>query len=504
MVDKEKIYVKKKNETFMEVDADSSLLYEIKEYFTFEVPGAKYHPKVKMKVWDGKITLLNLPACTMYIGLLQNLQKFCNSRHYDLIIDPTLQSKDPATPVDVFKFVMSLDIHSNKKSIKPHDYQLAAIYHAIKNKRITLLSPTASGKSLMIYSIMHWILTKSNKTTNSVLLITPNVGLVKQMYSDFDDYSYANGFDVTGNIQTISEGASKDVTKKVVISTWQAIYKQDAKWFNQFDAIIVDEVHQAAANSLRSIMEKSTNVPYRIGLTGTLSEAKTNELVITGLFGKVQRVAHTTELIEKGHISNVDINCIVLKYQDKEEQKLIKNADYHGELEYICGHEKRNQLLTKMAIESKGNTLVLFTYVDKHGKIIYDSIKTALGDSKRKVFFIHGAVDGNERDEIRSIVEKENDAIIVASYGTLAVGTNVKRLHNIIAASPTKSLVRVLQSIGRGLRLADDKTKFIWFDIVDDFSGGTKKKNYAFLHFIKRLEIYSTQGFQYKIVEMKL
>lgn len=501
----EQIVVSKKNDTYMVLNADASLLYEVKDHFTFEVPGARYHPKVKMRIWDGKISMLNLPSCTMYIGLLERLRQFCASRDYQLVVDPLLEEKNQLSALDVYQFVKGLDLHAGGKKISPHDYQLAAVYHAITNKRITLLSPTSSGKSLMIYSIIRWILCQSGNTKKSVLLIVPNVGLVRQMYSDFKDYSAANSFDVDEMVQTIAEGSTKVVNAPVVISTWQSIYKEDAKWFNNFDAIMVDEVHQAQANSIRGIMEKAVNVSYRIGLTGTLSEAKTHELVINGLFGKIHRVITTSELIDMGAISDIKIKCILLKYQDKAECKLVKGADYHGEIDYICGHEKRNKLLTKIAVNSKGNTLVLFNFVEKHGKVIYDSIIEALGEnSTRKVFFIHGGVEGAERDEMRAIVEKEEDAIIVASYGTLSTGTNIRRLHNIIAASPTKSMIRLLQSIGRGLRKADDKEDFQWIDVVDDFSGGTKKINYAYAHFIKRLQIYTEQQFTYELIPVKM
>lgn len=496
----DKIVVSKKNSTYIELDAEPSLLYEIKDHFTFEVPNAKYSPKYKMGVWDGKISLLNFPSCTMYVGLLDKLREFCDSRDYELVIKPDVLTLNQVTPKEVYDFVTSLNL-----PMQPRDYQLAAIYHAIRNQRLTLLSPTSSGKSLIIYCIIRWILGQDFESGKSVLLIVPNIGLVRQMFSDFIEYSNDDEmkFDPEAYVQTISEGDTKTVSSPVVISTWQSIYKQDAKWFNQFDAIMVDEVHQAQANSIRGIMEKATAVDWRIGLTGTLSGAKTHEWVINGLFGNIKRVATTSELIEKGHISSIDIRCVMLKYQDKEQLKQIKGAEYHAEIDYICAHTKRNKFIVNLALNQKGNTLVLFNYVDKHGKVIYDMIMEKLGDNPtRKVFFIHGGVEGEERDEMRAIVEKENDAIIVASYGTLSTGTNIKRLHNIIAASPTKSLIRLLQSIGRGLRKGSDKDNFVWWDIVDDLSSGNKKKNYAFLHFIERLRIYTEQEFNYKIMNL--
>jgi superfamily II DNA or RNA helicase len=283
-------------------------------------------------------------------------------------------------------------------------------------------------------------------------------------------------------------------------STWQSVYAiEDPKWFNFFDGIIIDETHLAAAQSLKSIMEKSTDVHYRIGLTGTLSGSKTHELVITGLLGKISKIATTQDLIEQGHVSSINIKCLVLEYQNKEEKKLIKGADYQGEINYICTLERRAILVGKIALESAGNTIVMFNFRE-HGEMLYKYISEHAAEG-RKVFFIHGDIDGDERNSMRAIVEKENDAIIVASFGTTSTGVSIKRINTIIAASPTKSVIRLLQTIGRGLRKADDKDSFTWIDLVDSFNTSKSGMNYAYKHFIERLKIYNEQGFEYKIVK---
>jgi superfamily II DNA or RNA helicase len=505
-VEEDTIKISRVNEVYMRVNAEPGILQEIKEAFTFEIPNAKYNPKVKMRIWDGKISLLNIHTKQMYTGLYFSLKEFAESRGYAIDCDDqSYINGDDVSPKAVFDFVKGLNLHSDGKPIQVRDYQLVAIWTAIKHRRRTLLSPTASGKSLIIYCTIRWILEKT--TGGTALLIVPNIGLVRQMFSDFEDYSSHNGFDVNEMTQTISEGADKKIIANIVISTWQSIYKQPIAWFNQLDGILCDEVHLAQATSIKEMMEKATEVKYRVGLTGTLGDAKTHEWVITGLFGKVTRVATTAELIEKGQIADIAISCLVLDYEDKNERKLLKEVDYSTELDYICGHEKRNILVAKMAIESKGNTLVLFNFVEKHGKLIHELILKMLaakGNTTRKVFFIHGSVKGTDRDLMRAIVEKEEDAIIIASYGTMSTGTNIKRIHNIIFASPFKSVIRLLQSIGRGLRMAEGKTKMNLIDIVDDFSGGNKKKNFTFNHFIERLRHYTEEKFEYKIVKIKI
>ncbi len=479
----------------MKIDADTSILHEIKDYFTFDVPGAKWSPKFKAGVWDGKISLINFPACNMYMGLLPLLKEFCDVRDYELDISPKLLETDNLSPKEIFEFVKSLNVHSNGQKLTVKDYQLASVFTMLQKRRLTLLSPTSSGKSLIIYLIIRWLLTNEKQ----ILLIVPNIGLTGQMFSDFQDYSTENGFEVYEYCQIIAEGASKEISKSIVISTWQSIYKQPASWINQFDAIICDEVHLAQANSIRTMMENATKVKYRFGLTGTLKDTKTHEWVISGLFGPIKRFVSTADLIERGDVSDISITCLVLEYSDKEECKVLKRAEYSDEIQYLAKHSKRNDIIASLAINCKGNTLILYQLID-HGKFLFDLISDKV--KERKVFLINGSINGDERNEIRTIVEQEENAIIVASYGTTSTGTSIKKIHNIIAASPTKSVIRLLQSIGRGLRKAEGKTHFKWYDIVDDFSGGKGKCNTTYDHFIKRLEIYTSESFNYKISKL--
>src|ERR1035437_2967850 len=421
----EEITITKVNESNFRITADTGTLQEIKEYFTFAVPGAKYSPKFKMRIWDGKISLLNLNTRTMYMGLISKLLDFCTDRGYKPILSPDMFFKNKVDAKEVIEFVNTLNIHSDGNPIKIRDYQYAAIYAGILNKRRTLLSPTASGKSLIIYCIIQWILKKDK---GSVLLLVPTVGLVGQMESDFLDYS--NG---TFTVQTISDGASKIVSNSVVVSTWQSVFKQTGKWFNQFDGIIVDEVHTAQANSIRGIMESATDVHYRIGLTGTLSGSKTHELVISGLFGKISQITTTAKLIEDGHTADIDIRCLVLEYQDKEEQKLIKGADYPGEVAYLCTSEKRNNLIAKIAVKSTGNTLVLYNNII-HGDLLYVAINDLLPEgSLRKVFLINGSVSGDDRNNIRAIVEKEGLNAVELYFGDQSI--ILKHSDNVLLVS---------------------------------------------------------------------
>ncbi len=485
------------NNSYLKIETESGILQEIKEYFTFFAPNYKFHPKYKAKQWDGKICLVQ--GKKIYAGLLSKLQDFSKSREYQLNIDSNIQHTNDVSFETISKFVDELNIHSNGEKLEKRDYQIHSVFTSIKNKRRILLSPTSSGKSYVIYCIIRWLIEHNKR----ILLIVPNIGLVKQMFSDFDDYSSENNFDIREYVQMIAEGATRDISKPIAISTYQSLLRVDTStYFNSnFDSIIVDEVHLAEAKTIRSIMESATDVEYRFGLTGTLNKAKTHELVIQGLFGDIEKIISTRELIDKGYISDVNIKCIVLEYSNKEEKALVKSMKYSDEAQFLSKHEKRNKLLAKLAIESKGNTLILCNYVE-HTETLYNIIKEKVGDS-RKVFLITGKVDGDIRNDMRGEIEKENDAILVATFGTTSTGVSIKRLNNIIAASSTKSLIRLLQSIGRGLRKAHDKTKFTWFDIVDAIYVTKSKQNYSYKHFIERLEIYNEQEFEYKLFKIK-
>jgi superfamily II DNA or RNA helicase len=323
----------------------------------------------------------------------------------------------------------------------------------------------------------------------------PTTSLVSQLASDFADY----GFVSDRFVHRIFAGQDKQTDKPITISTWQSIYKLPKEYFQQFDLVIGDEAHLFKAKSLTSIMSKLDSCRYRFGFTGTLDGAQTNKLVLEGLFGPVRKVTTTAELIEQKHLSDFKIKAIVLSYPD-ELRKMIARMDYQQEIDYIVSLSPRNRFITNLALSLEGNTLLLFQFVDKHGKILYNMIKN---ETDKPVFFVHGGVDGEEREQIRSIVEKEKSSIIVASYGTFSTGVNIRNLHNVIFASPSKSRIRNLQSIGRGLRKSETKTESVLYDIADDLTWKSNK-NFTILHFMERIKIYNEEKFEYKLYNVNL
>ncbi len=462
----------------MQVQAEPSVLQELSDQLTFLVPGAKFMPQVKNRFWDGKIRLLNTMTGLTYVGLVRFVQEFCYQRNYQFSLDDELIVATDDTPPKLPKSLTK----------EPRDYQLKALKNAVNATRGIFLSPTASGKSLIIYLLSCFYKKKT-------LIIVPTVSLVMQMKKDFEDYA-GKPLD----IHCITAGVDKVSTSPIVISTWQSIYKMPKNWFSQFEVVIGDEVHIFKANSLKSIMEKLENCRYRFGFTGTLDGSQTNRVTLEGLFGPVQQVTTTSELMEQNHVANLKIKAIILQYTP-EIRKQAKDFTYQDEIDFLVRYEPRNKFIRNLALNLKGNTLVLFQYVEKHGKLLYDMMRDK--DDTRKIFFIHGGVDAEDRENVRAIVEKENDAVIIASYGTFSTGINIRNLHNVVFSSPTKSRVRTLQSIGRGLRISDTKDAVTVYDIADDLKYKTRM-NFTLQHFTERLNIYNSEDFDYKIVSTEI
>ena len=491
------IKITKLNEVFLHFEcSDMGIEQELIEFFSYYVPNYQFMPKFKARLWDGKIKLAHPVRKTLYVGLLQYLIEFAKNSKYIIKYINEMEEQKVDLLTDLNNYAQNLIICARNRRISLHDYQLDAINHALMSKRCILQSPTASGKSAIIYVISRYLMEHDLKC----LVIVPNTSLVEQFYSDFEDYSSANGWSTQENCQKIYSGFPKEIKSNLVFSTWQSIYKLPAAWFRQFNCIIGDEAHQFTGQSLTSIMEKLTGIEYRIGTTGSLSDSKVHTLVLEGLFGPVNKVVTTSELQESGKLSKLEISSIVLQYTD-EERKLMKGKDYAEEINFIIGHTKRNKFITNLACKSTGTTLVLFQMVKKHGKILYDLISSRANG--RSVYFIYGSTPTEERERIRQAVEKEENAIIVASYGCYSTGINIPSIENIIFASPFLSKIRNLQSIGRGLRLSNGKTHCKLYDITDDLRWKTHK-NHTLKHGAERYKLYIEEKFPVKIIEVKI
>jgi len=428
-------------------------------------------------------------------GLYVYMIKFAAERGYEVDTEETDYGLPiPTEKLDTLLFNSFLE--SCQLPFMPREYQYDAVVTALTRSRGILLSPTGSGKSFIAYLLIKYYMSMIDEH-KQILIIVPTTSLVEQMVSDFEDY----GMMTDDAVHKIYSGKDKNTTKRVIVSTWQSIYKFPPAWFKKFGMVIGDECHGFKSKSLSSIMNKATEAKYRYGLTGTLDGTQTHKLVLEGLFGPVYQVTKTVELQNDGTLAPLDIDVLVLKYSE-ETRKAWDAKTYQEEIDWIVRNDCRNRFIRNLAVGTNGNTLVLFQRVDAHGKPLFDLINSKVEEG-RKVFFVSGEVATSDREAIRKIVEKQKDAIIVASLGTFSTGINIRNLHNIIFASPSKSQIKVLQSIGRGLRQSDNGQTTRLYDIADDLHWH-KRKNYTLIHSAERVKIYSKEQFNYQLHEVPI
>ena len=471
------------NAVHARIRCDDSVARELYDRFTYEAPGYKFHPAYKAGHWDGKIRMFSLKDRTIYRGLQREIEMYCEEQEYKFFAP----KEDPIFEPDF----SDVDI---KFDLEPREYQWDGATIAAMNKRALFLSPTGSGKSLIIYLT---ILYHGLKT----LLIVPRADLVDQMYGDFS--SYSDNDTVEDWCHKVRAGI-KDTGKLVTITTWQAIKDMPEEWFEQFEMVVGDEVHLFTAKSLVSIMERLKSCEHRYGFTGTLKGAKTAELTLVGLFGPIHKLTSTSELQAQGHLSKARIEIIVLEHPEwvrkLRKKKFLK--EYSEEMDFVVRLQKRNEFLRDLCMSLDKNTLMLFQFVEKHGAVLYEMMK-----DYPKLHYLHGGVKGSDRNDARLEVEEQDGAKILASFGVFSTGTNIKNLHNLIFASGWKSRVLNLQSIGRVLRLFGDGKEAVIYDVADDMSYRTKtskNRNHGMKHLEERLNIYNEEGFDYRINKIRL
>ena len=463
------IILKKIDEVFMQVQCDDGLARDLHDFFSFTVPNAKFMPSVKHRYWDGKVRLFSIKTNKIYIGLLPYVDEFCRERGYDIKgINDIIGNKE-RQPNEEFIGELGLPF-------EPRDYQLEAFRSAVQYGRQLLLSPTASGKSLIIYLLARYY----NKKT---VIIVPTTSLVEQMAKDFEDYGYDKKICKIYSGQPIFDS---DIT----ITTWQSFSKAPKNVLESFDVVFGDEAHLFKANVLKGILEKMKKTAIRFGTTGTLDGSECHRLQLEGMFGPVKKVISSKQLMDEGTIADIDIHCIILKH------KKCHTMSYQEEMDYLVSSEHRNMFITNLVASLKGNTLVLFQYVEKHGEVLYPLLDGRVKD----LHYVYGGTDTEDREKVRGLVEKSDDNVILASYGTFSTGVNIKRKDNIVFASPSKSKIRNLQSIGRGLRKTEGKDSMRLFDIADDL----QCDNYTLRHLKDSINIYNEERFPYEIKQFDL
>ena len=497
------IEVKFSDTSFVQIQAESHIIFELRDYFSFQPPGYQYQAKYKYGGWNGYIYLMDYNGRLPY-GLAYLVSKFAESRGYSIWVDPKINEEEDITRESFDSWLTDHPVYSGDKQITPHWYQADSVFHALKKRRAVLNLPTSAGKSLIQGLISRWCL---ENYTGKVLVIVPTTSLVDQMINDFADYRLFPREMMLG----IRSGSTKNSNAKIYVSTWQSAVKMPPEWFQQFMCLMVDECHLSTGASITKIINTMDQCIFKFGLSGSLKEGKTNMMQYVGAFGQIFKPVSTSKLMEEGHVSNLKINTIFLRYPE-EEIKRLKGADYQTETTYVTSHKKRNiwicKLALKLARDKNENVFVMFR-LTKHGKWLYEQLSKVYDN----VVYISGETDTNDRNEMKRIAESTKGLIVIGSIGVLSTGVSIKNLHHIIFAHPCKSAVTVKQSIGRVLRLHGSKLFASVWDIVDNLATLAKSKtaknkysslNYSMKHAIERVRIYSEERFDYVIKHIDL
>jgi superfamily II DNA or RNA helicase len=498
------------NETWMKVVCkDVYMELDLQDRFSFKIPNAQYDPRVKRGVWDGIKKLYNRQTKKMYCGLLYKVLSFAEEKEWSISVDPSLMpDTDSITTADLSKLVSELiKPHDNGIPLVPYDYQLEAVSYMLNMDRSVCLAATASGKSLMLYLAVRFYQMMEELDEKTIFITVPTISLVEQLYSDFENYSTFEGstWHVNKYCQKISSKYPKFVEKQIVITTWQSMEKLPHDLYEDIGAIFIDECHTAQAATLTNLIEQATTCSIRHGLTGTLSGMECDELVVQGLLGPAKRIITAKEIIDSGRASPVEVNMVMLNYTDRNRLELAQRcrklkgpAKYQAELEFINEMESRREFIYGMVDSLKGNSLVLFDRKETYGQQMYDHYKELYPET---TFLITGDVNADERELIRLSMEDHDKAVIWASYGTMAMGVSIKKLHNMVLISSSKSKIRVLQSVGRMMRNHSEKDHAKIYDIVDNLTHNNSS-NYMMKHAAERIQLYTNEQFPVSFMEL--
>ena len=437
-----------------------------------KVPNAEFTPKYKIGLWDGLKRYYKLNGTTFGFpkGFIDYVIKKLKDENIEVIYESIEQTINIPTLEEFNTFVDSLNI-----PFKPYDYQLKASYESIRDKRRVAVMSTSSGKSLCVYIESMWFKSQGYKT----VIIVPTIMLTTQLYEDFKSYGLQN----TEEVHLIGgDNKVKHFDKPITISTWQSLYKSP-KLFEEVDALIIDECHTATAGSYEEIISPSAmNTIFRTGYTGTLPKNMVDKMTMLSVIGSHKKYITPRQLIEMGLATEVQIKCLYFNYP-LSDRTALKGLKYPEEVEFITNHPNRNRKIAQIAskISKDGNTIVLFDRVEHGEQMAIKTVKEKFNadvdkkllqkiDNPYKVFLVTGNTKASVREQIRQLMEQEDDVIMFGTSSILSTGVNIKRLKHLVLTSGGKSSIKINQSIGRLLRLHVSKAITTIWDIVDDLT----------------------------------
>jgi len=499
------IYVSPFNEAFIRVRGTEAVEMHLSDHLKFRSPTARWSKKVKMRLQTGDVYLYNRKDHLVLKGLYNRILLFARVNNYKIKSTLTDEATVPMERAESYASKVLVNI-KDKGAVHLDKYQQDAVAKAIHYERLLLLSPTSSGKSAMMYAMVRWYLSYKKR----IVIIVPSTWLVDQMYQDFVQYAkdIDPKFDPEKTFHRLYSGQPRKFSQPCLITTWQTLSLLETKFFNGFDVIIGDEAHGFNAKVLSLMMKTNVRSKVRIGMTGTIDDLKVHLYNLEGYFGPTYQVSTTKTLMDEGRVSQLSIEFICLNYKNFDQLLESKGyaskhrLEYTEEVDLIQNVQKRTDFIAQLGAKViKGTTLILFQNI-AHGKAIVESLK-AMNLDDIDVHYIDGQVEVDGRQEIKSIVESSKRHVIVASYGVLRQGVSIPSIDAIIFAHPTKSKIRSLQSIGRGLRLKDGKSSCTLYDIVDIFSSAGRA-SYCSVHGRERASFYQAEQFDMNIRRLNL
>lgn len=457
---------------------------DVCSFMTLYAKNYKFMPKFKTGLWDGKIRFVD-KAGIFKIGLLSRVYNFIkNYENLDIDIDDELVSNETDFE-DSFNEATSSFLVDH---ITPRDYQLEGALKAIKFKRGILEHATSAGKSLIIALVSMYLLL--NKKCKKVMVLVPSTGLVEQMFNDFISYGINESY--LGKFYE----KEKNIDRQIVISTWQSMHPHKDLILD-FDCIFFDEAHMQKANVVRTVGENASNATYRIGLTGTIDLYKADRYLIESVIGPVIHTVTPQHLITNNYASDVFVKIFFINHLEKNIDHL-EGLPFQDEKEWIENYLPRNKIIKTIVQkhhEKDQNILILFDHLE-HGELIKQELES-LEKTGSKIFLVTGSTPAKEREKIRKFANENKKVVIIGTYGVFSTGVSINRLHGVIFAIAGKSLVRVMQSVGRGMRLHDEKNGVRVYDICDSFK-------YSEDHLKERLNIYDKAGYKVDIKEIDI
>jgi len=483
---------------FLRIDEATELeLEQVKISLTKRIESWRFNPLVKRGVWDGYVTYIKddkwIPA-----GLWKYVINVCKEYNFEVQVNGIRRLIDPDISAEAFE-KWALEFFEGSE-ITPRDYQIDTSYNILKFRKCLAELATSAGKTLISFLTIAYMLEK--KKAERILFIVPNVSLVLQAHEDFHDYNYMNRIDL--RIQQIFAGQKIKSNKNIVIGTYQSLIKKSVEYFEQFDAVIVDETHKAKSASIKTILQKCTKAQYRYGLSGTIPKDGTlDKLTLMSQTGPVISEVKASFLQDQGHIAKCVVKVIEMNYatdsqrlafQELAQNKYDSKDVFQLEQNFIINSEGRLDFIASVISRVPRNSLVLFHRIE-HGKKLYEKLRQ---ESSKRVYYVDGGTDKDIREEYKKKMEAGEEVVIVASYGTFSTGISIKKIHNIFFTESFKSEIIIRQSIGRGLRQHESKDKVLIVDFVDDIRT-EEWDNYLYKHGKARQAIYRQEKFDYNI-----